>query len=410
MKPSLAPRLCYVNQMDVTSYLNYGKPELTNSRLERIVNRDDTSDLEAYSKEVGFRNMRDFIQYLIVYSKIKLLKKLIDSGLDVNYGLGHGILLVMCFSGGKIYLETLLFLLRYRLDVNFYVNYNGIVTRFLDLVAYISCSNPVIKLLITIGAEVSNVNVIPFNLNSNNVDYNIFLLREIYSNDANINNTSAVEFLMKEDYKRYSQPISQLGINPDTLSTTVRLLILSVLPVSSRLAGSILISLSGRLSIDSITLPLTDYNVQFEDVINLIRSLKVSVLSQVDWNVDCLCKWLFQLPCDTSKLVALRDEGINFNEISSKITIREDWQLALIQIGLAGHKSRSRIMQLGSSDVIIPQNNTNNYLISSGILKQYREYSKRQSRKRHSRSASLNGKSSEYEPEFDKVNPVLTPR
>lgn len=392
-------------------YLNCAKPELTNSRLVRIVNREDTSDLESYVKEVGYKNLRDFIQYLVVHSKIKLLKKLIDMGMNINYEFGHGILLMMCFTGGKAYLESILFLLRYKLDVNFKVMYNGVLANFLDLVVYISCSQPIVELLKTNGARVVNREFIPFGLDSSNVAYNIYLLREIYSNTASINNTSAIEFLMKENYRDYASPISQLGIKPDELSITVRLLILSIIPVGCKEARSILISLAGRLVIDSLSLPLSIYQVQFNDFIHLMKTLKVSVLSQIGLDVNCILEWLFKLPCDPNKLLILRDEGIDFNLVNEKIVVREDWQLALIQVGLAGNKPKSRIISIkGTSDTIVPQNNTNAYLISDGILKQYREYNKRQSRLRSKRSASLSLKSSDVELSFADVHRILTPR
>jgi hypothetical protein len=396
--------------MDVGVYLNCSEPELTNARLVRIVNREDTSDLESYVKEVGYKNMRDFIQYLVVNCKIKLLKKLIDIGMNINYELGHGILLMMCFTGGKARLESIMFLLRYKLDVNFKIMYNGVLANFLDLIVYISCSQPIIELLKTNGARVINKEFIPFNLESSNVYYNMYLLREVYSKTASYKNTSAIEFLMKENYRDYAVPISQLGIKAEELSITVRLLILCVISVGCKEARAILISLAGRLPIDTLSLPLSIYRVEFDDVIRLIRTLKVSVLSQVEWNVDCLLEWLFKLPCDPNKLLILRDEGIDFNLVSKKLIVRDDWQLALIQVGLAGNKPKSRIINIkGTSDTIVPQNNTNTYLISEGILKQYREYYKRQSRVRTGRSASLSLKKGE-EPSFEEVHRILTPR
>lgn len=397
-------------QMDVTAYLNCSKPEITNSRLLRIINRDDASELESYSKEVGLRNMRDVIHYLVVNSKLKLLKRLIDSGLDVNSGIGHGILVLMCFSGGKLYLESLLFLLRYQLELNFKINYRGTIANFLDLVVYMSCSDPVITLLMTNGAYVLNRENIPFELDPVNVDYNIFLLKHVYSKNALIYETTAVELLMKHDYREYSIPLAQLEFNPEDLSIPIRLLMLSILPLSSRITRSILISLAGRLILDQFSLPLIMYRVEFEDLINLMKSLKVSVLSQIEWNIDWLAEWLFTLPCDSNKLTILRDEGIDFNRITARINIREDWQLALIQNGLAGQKSKSRIINLkGTSDTIIPQQNTNLYLIDEGILKQYREYYKRKSKIRHKRAASLNLKNMDVEASFNHLHQLLTP-
>lgn len=397
-------------QMDVTAYLNCSKPEITNSRLLRIINRDDASELESYSKEVGLRNMRDVIHYLVVNSKLKLLKRLIDTGLDVNSGIGHGILVLMCFSGGKMYLESLLFLLRYQLELNFKINYRGTIANFLDLVVYMSCSDPVITLLMTNGAYVLNRENIPFELDPVNVDYNIFLLKHVYSKNALIYETTAVELLMKHDYREYSIPLAQLEFNPEDLSIPIRLLMLSILPLSSRITRSILISLAGRLILDQFSLPLIMYRVEFEDLINLMKSLKVSVLSQIEWNIDWLAEWLFTLPCDSNKLTILRDEGIDFNRITARINIREDWQLALIQNGLAGQKSKSRIINLkGTSDTIIPQQNTNLYLIDEGILKQYREYYKRKSKIRHKRAASLNLKNIEVEASFNHLHQLLTP-
>lgn len=387
---------------------------ILDANLIASIQKNDPHYIDQFIKSKGLSSeLDDYVLRIIINKKFKLLKKLISVGLDINKETIHGRPIIMTFYKGGVNHEAILFLLKYKIDVNFRISYNSIQANFFDLAIFLLGSNPIIDVLIKSGGTVNDKSVIPFGLNLYNNNYNLFVIKNIYSPNATYNGVNIVDHLINYDYKRYTSLVSSLNIDPIRINISTRIILICRLlreSINQPMVLSLLDSLPRDLVIDANSLPTR--GLEFNDFIAgmsvMDRASGVGGTTSLTIDTNYILTWFFNLACDTSMIQPLREAGINLNDVSVKLNVNRDWQLALLQSGIGG-KSTGSFIKLrskksnsdGSRLTGKNAKNINKYILSKEIIKYYESYVKSIDDNSKSEAKNRNSRSSRYNKSWD---------
>ena len=324
---------------------------ILDANLLKALKKDDPSYIDAAIKVKGVTSeLDDFLLQVIIDKKFKLLEKLLSIGIDVNKETIHGRPIIMAFHMGRVNHEIILFLLKYKIDLNFKIAYDKIESNFLDLAVYLLCAEPVLTLLANNGAVPADKSIIPFGPNLHNNSYNMFVIGHVYSPSSTYNSMNVVDYLFSYDYKKYANLISRVDLNPDSVKLSTRVLLICRLvreSINHAMVQSLLGSIPSNLTIDEESLPVD--KLEFLDFISGMNTLKSSSNIVITIDTHYILTWFFKLPCDPTLIVPLQEAGIDLNAINSKVEVSRDWQMALLQNGIGGGKSKGSFIKLRGS-------------------------------------------------------------
>lgn len=349
---NLSDNIRRTQMSDVVPTLNGRRPiSVLDINLIKALKKDEPDAIDAYVKSKGMTSeINDFFLQVIIDKKLKLLERLLSLGVDVNAETIHGRPIIMTFYKGRVNHEVILFLMKYKIDLNFKIVYDKIEVNFLDLAVYLVGADPILSLFANNGAVPNDKLVIPFGPNLLNNSYNMFVIGHVYSPSSTYNGINVIDYLMSYDYKKYAGLISRVNLNPDDVKLSTRVLLICRLvreSINHAMVQSLLGAIPANLTIDSVSLPVD--KLEFLDFVSGMNTLKSSSNIVIVIDTHYILTWFFSLPCDPNLIVPLQEAGIDLNAINTKVEVSRDWQMALLQNGIGGGKSKGSFIKLRSN-------------------------------------------------------------